>query len=286
MSPPLAAIEAGPAEPPRALQAHALLVLVASFVYAHGQPGYWWSGPVLVALVLWPLLRGSRFAWWVGIIAISASVVGLASAWAEVSDPTSGASVFLAPTTVIAVGTMLVAAWLLLTLPRVREFCGQVAGPSNAVGFGLGVLLISQLSAMAFSPEARLPTTRMYEDTSKGKFVGADEEHRIAFYVDREPGMVCLVTIEPQSASRSCERRSDLARPDLSRSDDLIAQLIAEDVARVEVIGESGTVQEAEMIAAGRVPAKVFYVTDPPPLDERVQIRGYDAAGEELFLVR
>ena len=264
---------------PVTLKLYALLVLGAAALVPDHDAGMWWVGIALVGVgVLW-VLPGSRFGWWIQIVAVGGALAGVFGVWRSYGDVTQALRVFVPPLTLTVLTVMLVAAAILLLLPATRSYCSDRSdGPRSTVGIALGAVFVAWLPAWGLSLESRLPSDGEAKRTSSLVFVGHDEGAPTAFYLGRSGNAFCLLALEPRSTSRSCRPRLDLDYLE-THTGHLVAWALPQRVVRVSVVYARGMTREARLLD-GSDRANVFYTTESPH-DVR-GIRAYDASGERV----
>jgi hypothetical protein len=271
------------AAPPLALKIHALLVLAAAFLVTDPREPWWWARAAVVLILLWPLLRGSRFVWWVQIVGLTFALLGAVTSYRQVIDGLPGMSVFVDVTTFVALTAAIALAWGLLLLPDVRGYCSTDPVRRNAFVFALGVSILSSFPAAALGVTARLPSRGMLEDTSGAVFVGSDERGPVAFYVGERGGRVCLVVLQPQSSSRSCVSGAPrVGYPTPVQAGDVLVDVVPKTVDRVEVTMVDGTRRAARTIHSERVSVDLYYLLEAPR-NQIESVTGYDAAGDVVY---
>jgi hypothetical protein len=270
--------------PPLALKVHAALVLAAGVLVSTADVRGWaWTRIAILAIVLWPLLRGSRLVWWVQLIALLSALWSLYSVYRQTIEALPGLSTFVDERALLIAGLLLGAAVTTLLLPQTRKYAREEPGTlRNALAFGFAALILASFPASALGIDAGIPHWRSLDYARRGTFLGADPRGPVAFYGDREGELLCLITIEPHSTGRSCSGSGGFRKPGVSRSEDLLEGLIPKSVTSVEVLSSSGR-REAVVIHPDRFPANVYYLIDPPAFGTGIRIRGYDAAGEVVF---
>lgn len=267
--------------PPLALKVHAALVLTASFIVRDSGRGGSWFGPVAVVVLLWPLLRGSRFVWWVQLLGLGIVLVAAGGAYGKIVDGPPGFDVFVDLPTYVAATTAVGAAWLLLLLPSVRRYCSEHPRRSAFV-FVIGVYLLASFPAMAVGLDSRVPSPLQVEQTQGAVFVGGAGDAPIAFYVADRRHRTCLVALAPGSTVRGCAHERRLLRYPLHlHVRDVLAGVVPRTAERVKAGTESGA-RWAQMIVDERVGVNVFFLLDAPE-HEVLLIVGYDASGAEIF---
>lgn len=261
---------------------HALLVMGAAFLTPDYGAGMWWVGPVMAALTLWWLLLGSRFAWWVQVIALSWGLASLAGVPSRFPGDTFAMSVFVPPVTLTAISLLLVAAAVLLLLPATRRYCSRRSdGPRSAVGIALGAYFMSAFPAMALSVESRLPSGGALGREPNLVFVGSDPAGPSAFYAGGDDGKRCFVILSPRSRSSGCSHGRITPRYGHEhRTEHVSAWVLPKRVVRVEVVYETDPSHAARLLD-GSEHANLFYTTES--LDEIAGIRGYDAEGDKVI---
>ncbi len=266
--------------PPLALKVHAGLVLAAAFILADTNRPWWWATVAIVAILLWPLLRGSRFVWWVHLVGIGFVLFGALRAYFMVLDGPPGYEVFIGLRFVVVV-TALVPAWLLLLHPAVRAYCRTDPVRRNAVVFALGVWLLSGFPSLAFG--VHVPSDDVLERTPGAVFVGGDRRGPVAFYVSERGSRICLVALAPMSTSRSCIKGSDqlLEYPSPVHAADALVDVVPEEIERVEIVMPSET-RVATLLESRALDLDVYYVLDAP-WREIVRVVGYDADGKAIY---
>ena len=267
--------------PPLALKVHGALLLVVSLILADTGRGAWWFGPVSVAILLWPLLRGSRFVWWVHVLGLGFVLAGAGGAYDKVVHGPPGFDVFLDLPTYVAATVSIGIAWLLLFVPSVRAFCNEYPR-RNAFIFAVGVYLLASVPAIALGLDSRVPSPWRVEETRGAIFVGSAEQGPVAFYVADRRQRVCLIGLAATYTSRSCMHKSHLLRyPSQMHVDDVLAGVVPREVERVEVVTDSGA-HAVEMIEDERVSVDVYFVVDTP-FGEIRRVVGYDRSGAEVL---
>jgi hypothetical protein len=267
--------------PPLALKVHGALMFAASLVLADTGRGGWWFGPASVAILLWPLLRGSRFVWWVHLLGLGFVLAGAGGAYGKVVHGPPGFDVFLDLPTYVATTLAIGTAWLLLFVPSVRAFCNEYPR-RNAFIFAVGVYLLASVPAIALGLDSRVPSPWKVDETRGAIFVGSAEQGPVALYVADRRDRVCLIGLAPSHTSRSCTAKSHLLRnPSSLHVDDVLAGVVPREVERVEVVTDSGA-HAVEMIEDERVEVDVYLVVDTP-FEEIRRVVGYDRSGAALL---
>ena len=194
---------------PLALKAHALLVLLAAFmVWDRHRPSSW-VGIVFVAIVLWPLLRGSRLIWWVQVVAIVAALGSAYETQTHVSRAGIDLSTFVDAELLGALAVVLAVAGVLLFLPSVRSNLDRDPRLGR-VGLVVGVVVIASFPTMGLAVENRLPSTYQLEEIAGGTFLGNDPARGIAYYATRRHAETCLVAVATHMHRPECHDADSL----------------------------------------------------------------------------
>lgn len=270
-------------ESPVALRAHVALIVAAALVAPDHGAAMWWAAPVIVGMVSWALLRGSFFAWWVQLVGILISLIGLFGVLQRVVEGLPGLSVFVPPATLALVTVMLLGGLFLLFLPSVRGYCRDSTGaPRRAAGFALAAIFVGMFPGMSLSLEPRLPSrSNSLERTANAQYVGTDPAGPSVFYVGGEHDETCLVVLEPRSSSRGCWHHGlELEHVHGTRTANVHAWALPKRVVRVTSVYGSGPSREALLLTTPAASANLFYVTES--LDDLIGIRAYDASGRRI----
>lgn len=270
---------------PWTLNLHALSVLAVSLLAPGHDGGALWFGLVMTVLMLWWLFLGSRFAWWIQVVALCTGLAGVAGVWSKYPGDTYAISVFVPPLTLTAISVLLVAAAVLLLHPETRRYCSQRSdGPRSALGIAVGAFFMSWFPATALSLESRLPSNDALGQEPNLVFVGSDRAGPTAFYAGGVDGKRCYVFLSPRSSSSGCS--SGRISPGYVHghgTEDVTAWVLPKRIVRVEVVYETGVSNEARLLD-GSEHANLFYVTEH--LDEIAGITAYDSQGNEVIRCR
>lgn len=194
---------------PLALKAHALLVLLAAFMVWDRHRPYSWVGIVLVAIVLWPLLRGSRLIWWVQVAAVVVALGRVYETQTHVSGIGVDLSTFVDGELLGALAVVLAVAGVLLFLPSVRSDLDRDPRLGR-IGLVVGVVLIASFPTMGLAVDNRLPSTYQLGEIAGGTFLGSDPAHGIAYFATRRQTETCLVAVATHMHRPECHDADSL----------------------------------------------------------------------------
>jgi hypothetical protein len=194
---------------PRALKAHAALVLLAALiVWDRHRPGSW-VGLVLVAIVTMGLLSRSLLMWWVQVVAVGFALSSVYETHIQVSGAGVDLSTFVDPSRLLALTVLLAVAGALLFLPSVRR--SRERDPRlGRTGLVVGVLVIASFPAMGLAVENRLPSTYGLGEVAGGSFLGNDPDRGITYYATWRKAGTCLVALATHMTRTECQNARSL----------------------------------------------------------------------------
>lgn len=272
---------------PLHLWMHVVAVAGAAAVLVPKPTGGWlWLLLIGMGVILWQLLTGSRFAWWIQLVGTAGGLLGLYEAHQRVRRSELDLSIFFDQSRVGAAGILLGLSAILLVLPTTLRYARR--GPSaelspvGKIAFVLAAAFVSSVPVSVLSAEERLPSEGLLDNARGGVLLAGDEREPIALYAKETSDRVCLVSVEPSGSSMSCDDRSHNP-PTIGSVDDDYFGIVGTNVARVEIIESDQLSHTAILIDDPRFQARFYYLLGGPDDGERAAVIGYDAEGNELF---